>query len=830
MTQAVSTSSSAAPDGAAMPAAAGPSGGAGRSGPGLPAKVLIANRGEIAVRIARTCRAMGIGTVAVHSDVDEHALHVAACDEAVRLGGASPAESYLRGDALVEAALRTGAEAIHPGYGFLSEAAGFARQVRDAGLTWVGPSPEAIAAMGDKLAAKARMAAAGVPLVPGMDLAADLDAVTELDLDHVAADIGFPVMVKAAAGGGGKGMRVVHDPAELHDAIASARREAGGAFGDDRVFLERYVAHPRHLEVQVIGDAHGTVLHLFERECSVQRRHQKVVEETPSPGITPAVREALGQAAVAAARAIRYVNAGTIEFIADDAVLTRLRDGDASVDPHDAFAFLEVNTRLQVEHPVTEEVVRVVDRSTGGLERLDLVRLQLLVAAGEPLPFAQDAIVQRGHAIEVRLYAEDPTNDYLPQTGTLHAYAPASLPGVRWDSGVRAGDQIPTHYDPMLAKVIAWAPSRREAARLLARELDTSVLVGATTNRDLLVAVLRDPVFLAGDTTTSFLGQRFPGGQAVSGGAGGDGGDSAEAVGAGDSAEESTVALPSAAVVRRRTALIASTVSGALARRASALVLGTLPAGFTNAQAFDQATVFDVDGEPTTVRYRQARDGGWRVRLVPGDAPEDDGPHREASEHRVVVHAAGDGAVARVLGAARTVGAALGGRGYLAAGGKLGSGTHLAADADAAAAVPTVLDLEVDGHRQRVTIARAGGEVHVGTTSGRVVVVERPRFPTAAGEEVAGATLAPMPGAVVLVAVEPGAVVGKGDLLVTVEAMKMEHRITAPFAGTVGEVRVAAGDQVDAEQVLVLVEADVAVGASGSSSETPGDAVQASAR
>jgi propionyl-CoA carboxylase alpha chain len=715
---------------------------------GLPSKVLIANRGEIAVRIARTCRAMGIGTVAVYSDIDAGALHVEVCDEAVRLGGARPAESYLRGDALVEAALRTGAEAIHPGYGFLSEAAAFARQVLDAGLTWVGPSPSAIAAMGDKLAAKARMAAAGVPLVPGMDLTADLSVVTDLDLDHVAAEVGFPVMVKAAAGGGGKGMRVVSDPAELHDAIASARREAGGAFSDDRVFLERYVAHPRHLEVQVIGDTHGTVLHLFERECSVQRRHQKVVEETPSPGITEGVRQALGEAAVAAARAIGYVNAGTIEFIADDAALAQLRAGDDDVDPHHAFAFLEVNTRLQVEHPVTEEVVRMRDRVSGGLERLDLVRLQLLVAAGEPLPFAQDDVVQRGHAIEVRLYAEDPTNDYLPQTGTLHAYAPAGLPGVRWDSGVRAGDQIPTQYDPMLAKVIAWAPSRHEAAKLLARELDTTVLVGATTNRDLLVGVLRDEIFLAGDTTTSFLGERFPGGMPVR------------------RASTEAGGTDAGRAVLERAALIAAALSGAVARRGSATVLASLPAGFTNAATFEPSTVFDLShGRVWTVRHRARRDGSWRVRLVQGNEPEDTGPAPDATEHHVVLHAMADGAV-----------------------------DHL--------------DLEVDGHRQRVGVARHEDEVHVGTASGRVVVWERPRFPLAANEEVAGATLAPMPGAVVAVAVTAGEAVARGDLLVTVEAMKMEHRITAPFAGTVAEVRVTTGQQVDAAQVLVVVEGD----------------------
>src|SRR6056297_1481095 len=355
--------------------------------PGLPAKVLIANRGEIAVRIARTLRAMGIGSVAVHSDIDARALHVEVADEAVRLGGASPADSYLRADRLVEAAQRVGADAIHPGYGFLSESPAFARLVADAGVTWIGPPAEVIEAMGDKLAAKRRMAAAGVPLVPGIELGSDPDAdpadqpsehpaehlgadPDAIDLDVVAQAIGFPVMVKAAAGGGGKGMRVVHDPAELRDAIASARREALGAFGDGRVFLERFVARPRHLEVQVIGDVHGTVCHLFERECSIQRRHQKVVEETPSPGIDDRVRAALGAAAVDAARAIGYVNAGTVEFIGDEAVLARLRAGE-DVDPRTAFAFLEVNTRLQVEHPVTEQVVHRRDPATGGLDALD---------------------------------------------------------------------------------------------------------------------------------------------------------------------------------------------------------------------------------------------------------------------------------------------------------------------------------------------------------------------------------------------------------------------------------------------------------------------------
>jgi propionyl-CoA carboxylase alpha chain len=693
-------------------------------------KVLIANRGEIAVRIARTCRELGIGTVAVFSDVDARALHVEACDEAVRLGGATPAESYLRADAIVAAAQRAGADAVHPGYGFLAENAGFARAVTDAGLTWIGPSPDAIEAMGDKLEAKRRMAAAGVPLVPGAELADDLDP-AGAEVARTGAEVGFPLMVKAAAGGGGKGMRVVGSAAELAEAVAAARREAAGAFGDDRVFLERFVESPRHVEVQVLGDVHGRVVHLFERECSIQRRHQKVIEESPSPGIDDAVRVALGEAAVAAAEAIGYVNAGTVEFVADEAVLARRRAGE-DLDPRGAFAFLEVNTRLQVEHPVTEEVVRV--RTTvGALEPVDLVRLQLLVAMGEPLPFAQDDLVQTGHAIEARLYAEDPGRGYLPATGTLTAFEPAELLGVRYDLGIRAGDTVSTFYDPLLAKVVAAAPTRREAAARLARALDRTVLQGTTTNRDLLVAVLRDGAFLAGETTTAFLDERF-----------------------GD--EQARAFAPSDADVE--TALIAAALAGATGRRATAPVLATLPTGFSNTAAFDPEVRFEVAGEERRVRYRQGRDGAWTVWPSPTDDRDAEAPAVEDGQ-RVLIHTAGaDG--------------------------------HL--------------DLEIDGHRQRVRVVGADGELQVLTASGRVELTELPRFPDPAGREVAGATLAPMPGAVVTVTVAPGDEVAKGALLVTVEAMKMEHRVTAPFDGTVAGVHVSAGQQVDADQLLVVVD------------------------
>ncbi|MDQ1746510.1 MAG: propionyl-CoA carboxylase alpha chain [Frankiaceae bacterium] len=433
-------------------------------------RLLVANRGEIAVRVFRTARAMGIATVAVYSEPDASSAFVRAADVAVPLGGRTPAESYLRGDAVVEAALRAGADGVHPGYGFLSESAEFATAVVEAGLTWVGPPPAAIAAMGSKVEAKRLMAAAGVPTLPWAESAADADRV------------GFPLLVKASAGGGGRGMRVVRTAAELDDAVAAAAREAGAAFGDATVFLERYVEAPRHVEIQVFADTHGNVVSLFERECSIQRRHQKIVEESPSPAVSAELRARMGEAATAAARAVGYVGAGTVEFVLDSA-------GE--------FSFLEMNTRLQVEHPVTELV-------TG----LDLVRLQLLVAQGEPLPAEARAPRLDGHAIEVRLYAEDAEAGFLPSTGTLRGFDVDS--SVRLDSGFEAGDGVSPYYDSMLAKVVAYAPTRAEAAAVLARALRRSRLHGVTTNRDLLVRVLEEDEFLAGGTDTAYLDRHDP--------------------------------------------------------------------------------------------------------------------------------------------------------------------------------------------------------------------------------------------------------------------------------------------------------------------------------
>jgi acetyl/propionyl-CoA carboxylase alpha subunit len=504
-------------------------------------KLLVANRGEIAARVMRTAHALGISTVAVFSDPDADAPFVKAADEAVRLPGAAPTDTYLRADLVIAAAKATGADAVHPGYGFLSENAQFARDCAEAGLTFVGPSPEAIASMGSKLEAKALMEKAGVPVLPGATVT------EETDLGAVAAEIGFPVLVKAAFGGGGRGMRVVHTPAELADAVDGARREAASAFGDGTVFLERFVVDPRHIEVQILGDAHGNVAHLFERECSIQRRYQKIVEESPSPVVDDALRAELGEAAVAAGRAIAYSGAGTVEFVLD-------QDGK--------FFFLEVNTRLQVEHPVTELV-------TG----LDLVELQLRMAEGEPLPESVTGAEISGHAIEVRLYAEDVPAGFLPATGTLHRFRIPDLPGVRVDSGVVDASVVGTHYDPMLAKVIAHGRTRLDAARTLARALRQAELHGVTTNRDLLVGVLREEEFLAGKTDTGYLTRHDPAELGATAGGG----------------------------IRQAAAAALAAQAG---NRASARVLGGLPSGWRNVGGAPQRTSYTLGERTLEVAYR----------------------------------------------------------------------------------------------------------------------------------------------------------------------------------------------------------------------------------
>ncbi len=512
-----------------------------RTGPRAIARLLIANRGEIAARIIRTAHALGIATVAVYSDPDADAPYVTLADEAVRLPGAAPADTYLRGDLIITAATATGADAVHPGYGFLSENAAFARACADAGLIFVGPAPGTIKAMGDKIAAKAMMAEAGLPVLPSVPVT------DRSDLAAAAAQVGFPLLVKAAFGGGGRGMRLVADPADLAAAVQSARSEAASAFGDGTVFLERFVTDPRHVEVQILGDTAGTVVHLFERECSIQRRYQKIVEECPSPAVGDDLRAALAAAAVTAGQTIGYTGAGTVEFVLD-------RDG--------LFYFLEMNTRLQVEHPVTEEV-------TG----LDLVELQLRIAEGDPLPLAAREALIKGHAIEVRLYAEDVTAGFVPATGTLHRFAIPPAPGIRVDTGFRDGSVVSPHYDAMLAKVIAHGRTRADAARRLARALTRAEIHGVTTNRDLLVAILREPGFLAGATDTGYLTRH-------------------------DLAPLTASAAPAA------TRALAAALARQARHRAEAPVLGTLPSGWRNVFSAPQRVTYAAAGEPYAVAYR----------------------------------------------------------------------------------------------------------------------------------------------------------------------------------------------------------------------------------
>ena len=661
-------------------------------------RLLVANRGEIARRIFRTCRQMGIGTAAVYADPDRAAPHVREADVAVALDGRSAAGTYLAADRLIAAARRVHADAVHPGYGFLAEDAAFARAVEDAGLVWVGPRPPCIAAMGDKVEAKRLVEGAGVPVLPGHAL----DGATPAALTRAAATIGFPVLVKAAGGGGGRGMRIVREAASLTEAVASARREAAAAFADGRVFLERYVESPRHVEIQILGDHQGHLVHVFERECSVQRRHQKIVEETPSPALDDALRARMTTAALAAARAIGYTSAGTVEFL---------------VDATGAFYFLEVNTRIQVEHGITEAV-------TG----LDLVREQLLVAEGRPLTVAQEDVVVRGHAVEARLYAEDPGNGFLPTGGRLLDWRPPRDLDVRVESGVEAGTEIAVAFDPLIAKLIAHAPTRGEAVLRLAAALERLVAPGVVTNRDFLVNVLRHPAFLAGDTTTDFIERHRPALRHERG--------------------DDDV----------RSAALAAALAAQVARRAPTGVLRTIESGWRNNPSALQEVRYRADGRAVAVGYLRQRDGSFACTL--------------------------DGAGVR----ARIV----------------------------AAALPS-LELELDGVRRAfdVTFGPAGA-VFVQDPHGELRLQEMPRFPEPDTPEIAaGGYTAPMPGKVLEVRVGAGDPVRKGQLLLTLEAMKMELPVIATDDGVVTEVRVAPGAQVDAGQVLLILDADEGVSKHG---------------
>ena len=649
-------------------------------------RLLIANRGEIARRIQRTAHEMGIDTVAVYADSDAAAPFVREADIAIALSGNLPAETYLDPAKVLAACRRSGADAVHPGYGFLSENADFARSVANAGLRWIGPSGEAIAAVGDKLAAKALMQELGVPTLPALELE------DETDIAAAARQIGFPLLVKAAAGGGGRGMRMVRTVEDIAEAISSARHEALAAFGDATVFLERWLTKPRHVEIQILGDSHGNLIHLFERECSIQRRHQKIIEEAPSPVVDATLRERMGAAALTVARRIGYTSAGTVEFLLDG--------GD--------FWFLEVNTRLQVEHPVTEAV-------TG----LDIVREQIRIAEGEPLGYAQKDLSLHGHAIEARLYAEDPVNDFLPAGGSVLEWRPDDTTTARFDSGIESGSGINVNFDPMIAKVIVAAPTRREAASRLARTLERTRLQGVTNNRDFLVATLRAPAFLSGDTTTDFIERVNP---------------------------DRTRRLSTAEL---HDALIAATIYGQARRRAKATVLQNVPSGWRNSLMPPQTARFRVGDVETAVDYRARRDGAFDVTI--GEA-----------SHVVAVYRQDTQGV----------------------------------------------DIEIDGHRVYATVSQHGDRWLLHGPGGDVDIVEVPRFPTGALAPIAGGLVAPMPGNVTGIGVAEGDSVSQGQLLLTLEAMKMEHRITAQRSGKVSRILVRAGDQVDNGALLAVLEED----------------------
>ncbi len=674
--------------------------------------VLIANRGEIACRVIATARRLGMRTIAVYSDADRDALHVRLADEAVRIGGVAPSDSYLRIDRLLDAARRTAAAAVHPGYGFLAENAGFARACDDAGLVFVGPPAVAIDAMGDKARAKALMADAGVPILPGYHAAEQADDA----LVSAAAEVGFPLLIKPSAGGGGKGMRVVREAGELVDALVTARREARAAFGDDTLLLERYLDGPRHVEVQVFADAHGGVVHLFERDCSVQRRHQKVVEEAPAPGLDPSLRARMGEAAVAAARAIGYRGAGTVEFLLEG----------------DEFWFMEMNTRLQVEHPVTELV-------TG----LDLVEWQLRVAAGEALPRGQSALSLAGHAIEVRLCAEDPAREFLPATGRLaHLKFPTGA-GVRVDTGFEAGDTVSSHYDSLLAKLIAHGADREQALARLQRALASLQVVGVTTNAALLSRVIAHEQFRAGGVDTRFL-DRYP---------------------------ELLVPPadpPNTVVLLSALALYAAAREEA---RTQARAIGDALSPWAVCDAWRlnkpgrERLELEHDARHWTVTLEQADDGGVHIGL-------DEVPAGHAAQPV----------------AERTTGA----------------GTRHYARFDDDPQVRTTVTL--DGHRRSLACHVTGDSVTVWHEGEAWSLARRPMSREPENVDAQGSLSSPLPGQVIAVHVAEGDSVSRGQVLMVVEAMKMEHGIRAPDDGTVVRVHYRTGDSVAEGEPLLVIE------------------------
>ena len=635
-------------------------------------KLLIANRGEIACRIIKTAHEMGISCVAVYTEADTYSPFVRMADQSIKLS-----DSYLNGNEIINAAKQTGAEAIHPGYGFLSENAKFARAVQREGLIWVGPNSRVITSMGDKLKAKDIAEKAGVPTLP-------------MTTDPKKANtIGYPILIKAAAGGGGKGMRIVEDKKDLKEAIAGAQREAKTGFGDDRVFIERYVASSRHIEIQILGDSQGNVVHLGERECSIQRRHQKIIEESPSPRVDSEMRAAMGDAAIKLAKKLKYESAGTVEFLVDD------KTGE--------FWFLEVNTRLQVEHPVTEEV-------TGK----DLVYEQLRIARGEELGYSQDDITWKGSSIEARLYAEDPSNDFLPATGTLIAYESDANIDARWDTGIEQGSVVGTDFDPMLAKVITKGKTRVDAANKLALALESLHIGGVTTNRDFLVASLRSEDFLKGKTTSDFI-------------------------------EKSN---PQRAVVLEGSSLENATSAAALwiqgQNRENANILKEIPTGWRNSRLPRQKITLSYLDNEVEVTYKANRDGSFAV--------------NEETTAKVINW------------------------------------------------TPSGIDIEINTSRFYSKITQDDDNIVVHGPWGDALFKILPRFTLPGSEVQAGGLIAPMPGKVIDLKVKVGSKVKKGDTLVILEAMKMEHQVKASEDGKVTKVLIKKDDQLENGALLMVVD------------------------
>jgi 3-methylcrotonyl-CoA carboxylase alpha subunit len=703
-------------------------------------KILIANRGEIAVRVIRTCRAMGISSVAVYSDADAHAPHVRLADEAVYLGQAPSQNSYLNGGKLVEAAQRSGCDAIHPGYGFLSENADFAAACATAGIVFIGPSPAVIRQMGSKSAARQLAAEADVPTVPGYDGLDQRDETLRAEIER----IGFPVLIKASAGGGGKGMRVVRAASEIDGALASARREAEKSFGDGTLLLEKFIEQARHVEIQLFGDSHGNLVHLFERDCSLQRSHQKIIEESPSPVVTPELRERMGTAAVRLGRVLAYVNAGTVEFI---------------MAPDGQFYFIEVNTRLQVEHPVTEMI-------TG----LDLVKLQIEIAEGKPLPFTQGDLQARGHAIEARLYAEDPRNEFLPATGTLHAWQlPKDMDGLRIDAGVERGSEIGIYYDPLLAKLIAHGADRDEAMRKLSYGLRQLVAQGVTTNREFLLRLLAHPDFQQGQATTSFIAENL----------------------------ETLLAAESDEVELASACAVVLWLQQSWQQRDA--WSKHLPPGYRNNPYRNPVLKLAVQSgaRELSIAWR-ARAGGRYEIFVGGLLSE------QVSQPTAWRESSGSPRVAQPRQVALPVPSSSSGHSEKVARDRV---SEIQVQAELLAVEGEHIRVALDGVQRNFLITVVGEDFYVHSALGAGAFRKLPRYPEHQTAADAGSANSPMPGVVLKVLVEAGQAVTRGEALLILEAMKMEHTLRAAVDGLVEAILVKPGEVVAPGQVLINVKA-----------------------